>query len=272
MKKIKLFDLIEKSFLALKKTNKKIWIIGIIISIFSGGLTIQESFAPDLYSDLAYEDEFYEDGYYEDEYYNEDVDISESDDTLLEGLLGYAIPIIIIAILIFIAIVLVIGVLISTINYYLYHSICESLFDTKLERASLGLVVKANLTVILKVIGGFILFIIPGIIISLKYAPVNYVLCKNPELSSKEILEKTRELSKGFKWKIFIFNLFISIIMGIIMILCSPGTFVDGYIWVNILDTLVTFAITTFMVVYSGLFDIYLYNGIENIKDKLAIE
>ena len=119
MKKIKLFDLIEKSFLALKKTNKKIWIIGIIISIFSGGLTIQESFAPDLYSDLAYEDEFYEDGYYEDEYYNEDVDISESDDTLLAGLLGYAIPIIIIAILIFIAIVLVIGVLISTINYYL---------------------------------------------------------------------------------------------------------------------------------------------------------
>ena len=38
MEKIKLFDLIEKSFLALPKTNKKIWIIAIIISIFSGDL------------------------------------------------------------------------------------------------------------------------------------------------------------------------------------------------------------------------------------------
>jgi uncharacterized membrane protein len=136
----------------------------------------------------------------------------------------------------------------------------------------LGLVVKVNSIVWLKILGGFILFIVPGIIIGLKYAPVNYILCKYPELSSKEILNKTKELSKGFKWKMLMFNLLISIISVVMIFICSPNLFVYGYIWIDVLTMLIRFALTTFIVVYSGLFNIYLYKSMENSKDKLGLE
>ena len=255
MEKIKIFDLIEKSFLALRKTNKKIWIIGIIISIFSGGLIIEESSGT--YSDFTYEDKILE---------------TVFNDTFFTESLGYIIAFVLIAILIFVAIMFVISTLIYVITYYLYHSVYEALFDTKLDRAPLGLVVKVNLIVGLKILGGLILFIVPGIIIGLKYAPVNYILCKYPELSSKEILNKTKELSKGFKWKILIFNLLISIISCVMIFVCSPSLLIYGYIWIDILDMLITFVLTTFTVVYSGLFNIYLYKSMENLKDKLCVE
>lgn len=257
MEKIKLFDLIEKSFLALRKTNKKIWIIGIIIAIFSGGLVLESSSNNDTYSDFAYED-----GYY-------------TEDEMLENeyeILGAIAVFGLLAILVFVAIMFVIGVLISIITYYLYHSVYEALFDTKLDKASLGLVVKVNLIIGLKVLLGLILFIVPGIIIGLKYAPVNYILCKHPELSSKEILKKTRELSKGFKWKIFIFSLFITIISAVIIVLCSPNLLVNGYILIDILSMLITFVLTTVTTVYTGLFNVYLFKAMENSKDKLCIE
>lgn len=259
MKKLKLFDLIEKSFLSLKKTNKKIWIIAIIISIFSGGLIIQESFESDVYSNLIYQDETY------DETYDEIGTI----DTVFTESLGIIITGIVIAVLIFILAICIMSLLVNVVTYYLYRSIYEVTYDTKLDRASLGLIVKVNFIVSLKILLGFALFIIPGIVAGIKYAPVNYVLCNNPALSSKEILNKTKELSKGFKWKIFIFNACITLIGAIIMFVCSPSSFVQGYIWIDILDMLITFILITFITVYSGIFNIHLYREIGNMKEIL---
>lgn len=42
-KNIKFFSLIEESFLLLRKTTKKIWIIGVIISVLSGSLIFNET-------------------------------------------------------------------------------------------------------------------------------------------------------------------------------------------------------------------------------------
>lgn len=76
----------------------------------------------------------------------------------------------IVGILIFMVIMLVVGIILNVITYYLYHSVYGSIFDVKLDRASLGLVVKVNSIVALKFLGGLILFIIPGIIVGVKYA------------------------------------------------------------------------------------------------------
>lgn len=256
MEKIKLFNLIEKSFLALRKTNKKIWIIGVIIAVFSGGLVLEESFNYDTDSDFVYEDKY------------------QTEDEILENeyeILGAIAVVGLLAILAFVVIMFVIGTLVSIITYYLYNNVYEVLFDTNIERVSLGLVVKVNLIVVLKILLGLILFIVPGIIIGLKYAPANYVLCKHPELSSKEILKKTKELSKGFKWKIFIFNLFITVISAVTISLCSPNLLVNGYIFIDILSMLITFVLTTITVVYTGLFNVYLFEDIKNQKDKLFV-
>ncbi|TAN64019.1 hypothetical protein WS9_015040, partial [Paraclostridium sordellii 8483] len=42
-KSIKFFSLIEESFLLLRKTTKKIWIIGVVISVLSGSLIFNET-------------------------------------------------------------------------------------------------------------------------------------------------------------------------------------------------------------------------------------
>lgn len=169
-------------------------------------------------------------------------------------------------------IMLVVGIIFNVITYYLYHSVYGSIFDVKLDRASLGLVVKVNSIVALKFLGGLILFIIPGIIVGVKYAPVNYILCKNPELSSKEVLNNAKKLSKGFKWKIFVFNAFTTILGTIILILCTPNTFVYGYTWIDVLSMLITLAMTTFTVVYSGIFNISLFKDIDNLKYASSVE
>ena len=149
MKTLKLFDLIERSFLSLKKTNKKIWIIAIIISIFSGGLIIQESFESDSYSDLIYQDEIYDETY-------EEVEEIEEVDTVFTETFGIIITVMLILVLIFILAIFSIGLLINVVTYYLYRSIYEATYDTKLDKASLGLIVKVNLIVFLKNLNKYI--------------------------------------------------------------------------------------------------------------------
>ena len=77
---------------------------------------------------------------------------------------------------------------------------------------------------------------------------------------SKEFLNNTKKLSKDFKWKIFVFNEFITIVGAIILILYTPNTFVYGYTWIDVLSMIITLAITTFMVVYSGIYNLFLFD------------
>jgi uncharacterized membrane protein len=84
------------------------------------------------------------------------------------------------------------------------------------------------LLMILAIIGGFILLVVPGIILCFGYAMVPYVLRDNPELSCTETLAKSREMMKGHKWELFV--LYLSFIGW--AILCV-FTFFIGFLWLT---------------------------------------
>lgn len=54
---------------------------------------------------------------------------------------------------------------------------------------------------------GCILFIVPGIIISIGYAMINYIYIDNPEIGITAVMKKSREMMKGHKWEYFCLNL-----------------------------------------------------------------
>ena len=73
------------------------------------------------------------------------------------------------------------------------------------------------------------LFIIPGIIKSYSYRMVPYIIKDYPELSAKEVIDKSREMMNGNKWKAFVFDL--SFIGWGLLSLITCG--ILGIFWVN---------------------------------------
>lgn len=64
-----------------------------------------------------------------------------------------------------------------------------------------------SLLIGIAVILGTILFIIPGIVISLMYSQAFYVMIDNPDMGVFECLQKSRDIMKGHKWEYFVFEL-----------------------------------------------------------------
>jgi uncharacterized membrane protein len=54
---------------------------------------------------------------------------------------------------------------------------------------------------------GFILLIVPGIIISLGLSMSYYILIENPELTIEEILKESWKLTDGYKMQLFVLHL-----------------------------------------------------------------
>lgn len=52
-----------------------------------------------------------------------------------------------------------------------------------------------------------LLFIIPGIIASYRYAMTSYILAENPEMSASEAIDRSKELMAGNKWRLFCLQL-----------------------------------------------------------------
>lgn len=73
---------------------------------------------------------------------------------------------------------------------------------------------------------GFVLLIIPGIILLLGYVMMRYVYLDNPEIGIIEALKKSREMMKGHKWQYFC--LCLSFIGWVLLI---PLTFGILYFW-----------------------------------------
>ena len=65
----------------------------------------------------------------------------------------------------------------------------------------------ANVLVFIRVFFGFLLFVIPGIVASYRYALVNYVIADNPGISAREALKMCKEMMKGKKLRLFFFGL-----------------------------------------------------------------
>ena len=50
---------------------------------------------------------------------------------------------------------------------------------------------------------GFLLFIIPGIVLGLCYAMTPYILAEEPELKAWEAMKRSKEMMNGNKWRFF---------------------------------------------------------------------
>jgi|GEM_PF-2891225 len=78
------------------------------------------------------------------------------------------------------------------------------------------------LTIIITV--GIILFVIPGIILAFMFAFAFFVMLDNPELGILEIISLSAKLTKGYKLKIFGYNILLGIIPGLLYILLRAST------------------------------------------------
>ena len=70
-----------------------------------------------------------------------------------------------------------------------------------------GRVVKTMFLKDLFIVLWCLLFIIPGIIKSYSYRMVPYILAQEPELSGREVINRSREMMNGNKWRAFVLDL-----------------------------------------------------------------
>ena len=68
---------------------------------------------------------------------------------------------------------------------------------------NLGNSILAYLLVFVFVFIGFVLLIIPGIIVALAFSQTWFILAENPSMDSYEAIIKSKNMMKGYKWQYF---------------------------------------------------------------------
>ena len=96
-------------------------------------------------------------------------------------------------------------------RYYIYLCVAKGQ-SVKVEDVFYGFdnyvaSLKLYFYILWKLLCWYALFIIPGIIKSYSYSMAFYVLAENPYLSVSECLEKSKEMTHGFKGKLFLLDL-----------------------------------------------------------------
>lgn len=89
--------------------------------------------------------------------------------------------------------------------------------------AAFGLLILTTIVVIL----GFILFIIPGVILALGLSQVFNVLADNPKMPIIDVMKKSYEMMKGYKVTYFLMSL-----VFVLMMIATVFTLGLGLIWV----------------------------------------
>ena len=123
----------------------------------------------------------------------------------------------------------------GTTSYFLKISRGE---DAKIEElwSKKDLLLKAIAVTLLSGLAitlGFLLFIIPGIILACGYSMVIYLLLDNPEMGTLEILKNSRTMMQGNKWRFF----------------CLVLSFIGWYLLVIPTLGLITFWLTPYLYV-----------------------
>ena len=102
--------------------------------------------------------------------------------------------------------VLVVGSLIAVGLASFSLSIIEGQMDISKLKYGLNIFNKAFIFYVLYiviVVLGFICLIFPGIIFSLMFSQVYYILCKDPEIGVIDAFKKSAEMMNGHKWQYF---------------------------------------------------------------------
>ncbi|NLL55715.1 MAG: DUF975 family protein [Clostridiales bacterium] len=112
-------------------------------------------------------------------------------------------------------------------------------FDFYKKTNRLGQIFLAYIVSSLYVIGGLILFIIPGIILAMRYSMLTFVLADYDDISWRDALYKCKQITDGRKGEIFIYMLsffgwgiLVAITLGILSIYVLPyyqATFANLY-------------------------------------------
>ena len=68
---------------------------------------------------------------------------------------------------------------------------------------NLGNSILAYLLVFVFVFIGFVLLIIPGVIVALAFSQTWFILAENPSMDSYEAIIKSKNMMKGYKWQYF---------------------------------------------------------------------
>jgi uncharacterized membrane protein len=97
----------------------------------------------------------------------------------------------------------------------------------------------------------FMLFIIPGIIKSLSYSMMYFILVDNPDVKVRDAMKISMMMTKGYKWKIFVFGL--SFIGWTLLGALSLGI---GFLWI------MPYMQTSFTNLYFKLKEISIKNGV----------
>ena len=102
--------------------------------------------------------------------------------------------------------VLVVGSVIAVGLASFSLSIIEGQIDINKLKDGLSIVNKAFIFYVLYiviVVLGFICLIVPGIILSLMFSQVYYILCKDPEIEVIDAFKKSAAMMNGHKWQYF---------------------------------------------------------------------
>lgn len=73
-----------------------------------------------------------------------------------------------------------------------------------------------------------LLFVIPGIIKAYSYSMAYYIMLDNPDLTIMEAINKSKEITDGYKWDLFVTSL--SFLGWIILAVCTFGI---GFLWLE---------------------------------------
>ncbi len=187
----------------------------------------------------------YSDSYYTDDY-NEDMITGYIEDFAMSGSMGMFSSILT-------AEIVILGVLLAIVRVILNFVIINPVvvgnasffYKNRIEKTSVGElafafnredlfpVVKTMFFRDLYVILWSLLFVIPGIVKSYAYRMVPYIISEYPQMSAKEALALSNEMTRGHKWRMFVldFSFFGWLLLGTITMGISDILFTTPYIY-----------------------------------------
>jgi uncharacterized membrane protein len=87
----------------------------------------------------------------------------------------------------------------------------------------------ASFLIALRILFGFILFVVPGIIAAMKYSMTFHVIADNPGIRARDAMRESKRIMRGYKWNFFClllsfigWDLLTAITMGLVAVFAVP--------------------------------------------------
>lgn len=197
-------ELKERAKAALKRNYWKAVLVSLILIMLGGGISPATAAGG---SSDSYD-------------YEQEIPVTESETETSTAVASTAV-----AVVFFVVIIIIVSIIMAIIilvDVFLVNPLCVGVqrfmlksVDDKGNIAELGYAFDHNYKNAIKTTFSrdlqigllFLLFIIPGIYKKYQYYVVDYILAENPDMPYKEVLERSKKMMDGQKWKAFILDL-----------------------------------------------------------------